>query len=149
MDWGLPGSSVHGILQARILAWVAVPFSRGSSQPRGWSWVSLIAGGFFTIWATRERKSEVAQLCPPLCDPWTIAYQDPLSMGFSRQGYWSGVSLLHDSLTSAVSNEVTVPIRHYWDTEFSVGNKNNRKPNVSISRMVLLIPTTEKTWLDI
>ena len=70
-------------------------------------------------------------------------------MGFSRQGYWSGLSLLHDNLTSAVSNEVTVPIRHYWDTEFSVGNKHNRKPNVSISRMVLLIPTIEKTWLDI
>ena len=46
--------TVHGILQARILEWVAVPFSRGSSQPRDWTQVSLIAGGFFTSWATRE-----------------------------------------------------------------------------------------------
>ena len=46
--------TVHGILQARILEWVAFPFSRGSSQPRDQTQVSHIAGGFFTIWATRE-----------------------------------------------------------------------------------------------
>ena len=45
----LPGSSVHGILQARILEWVAIPFSRGSSQPRDRTWVSYIAGRFFII----------------------------------------------------------------------------------------------------
>ena len=50
----LPGSSVHGILQAIILEWVAVPFCRGSSQPRDRTQVSYIAGKFFTIWATRE-----------------------------------------------------------------------------------------------
>ena len=47
-------SSVHGILQARILEWVAIPFSRGSSQHRDWTQVSCIAGRFFTIWAARE-----------------------------------------------------------------------------------------------
>ena len=46
--------TVHGILQARILEWVDFPFSRGSSQPRGQTQVSHIAGGFFTSWATRE-----------------------------------------------------------------------------------------------
>ena len=50
----LPCSSVHGILQARILEWVAIPFSRGSSWPRDWTWVSCIAGRFFTIWGSRE-----------------------------------------------------------------------------------------------
>ena len=45
---------VQGILQERILAWVAFPFSRGSSQPRDWTQVSCIAGGFFTNWVTRE-----------------------------------------------------------------------------------------------
>ena len=49
MDCSLPGSSVHGILQARILEWVAIPFSRGSSQPKDQAWVSCIAGRFFTI----------------------------------------------------------------------------------------------------
>ena len=49
-----PGSSVHGILQVRTLEWIAMPSSRGSSQPRDWTQVSHIAGRFFTIWATRE-----------------------------------------------------------------------------------------------
>ena len=49
MDWSPPGSSVHGILQARILEWVAVPFSRGSFHPRDQTQVSHIAGGFFTV----------------------------------------------------------------------------------------------------
>ena len=45
----LSGSSVHGILQARILEWVAIPFSRGSSQPRDRTRVSCITSRFFTI----------------------------------------------------------------------------------------------------
>ena len=47
-----PGSSVHGILQARILEWAAIPFSRGSSQPREWTWVSCI--GRQILYITRE-----------------------------------------------------------------------------------------------
>ena len=54
MDCSLPGSSVHGILQARILEWVAILFSRDSSQQRDWTWISCIAGRFFTIWAIRD-----------------------------------------------------------------------------------------------
>ena len=46
--------TVHGILQARILEWVAFPFSRGSSRPGNQTRVSGIAGGFFTNWAIRE-----------------------------------------------------------------------------------------------
>ena len=49
--------TVHGILQARILEWVAIPFSRGSSQTRDWTQVSHIAGGLFISWATREAWS--------------------------------------------------------------------------------------------
>ena len=54
MNCSPPGSSVHGILQARILEWVAMPSSRGSSQPRDQTQVSCTGGRFFTIWATRE-----------------------------------------------------------------------------------------------
>ena len=54
MDYSPPGSSDHGILQARLLDWVTIPFSRGSSQPRDQAQVSWRAGRFFTIWATRE-----------------------------------------------------------------------------------------------
>ena len=56
LDCRLLGSSVRGILQARKLEWVAMPSSRGSSQPRDQSQVSWIAGRFFTIWATREAQ---------------------------------------------------------------------------------------------
>ena len=54
MDCSLPGSSVHGIFQARVLKWVAISFSRRSSQPRDWTQVSCIVGRRFTIWATRK-----------------------------------------------------------------------------------------------
>ena len=54
MNCTLLGSSVHGILQARILEWVAISFSRGSSQLRNRTWVSCIAGGFFMDRATKE-----------------------------------------------------------------------------------------------
>ena len=54
MDCHSPGSSVHGILQARILEWVAIAVSRGSSWPRDQTQVSHIAGRFFTVWDTRE-----------------------------------------------------------------------------------------------
>ena len=54
MDYSPPGSSVHGIIQASILEWVAMPSSKGSSQPKDPTQVSHIAGEFFTVWATRE-----------------------------------------------------------------------------------------------
>ena len=56
MDCSLPGSSIHGIFQARILEWVAISFSRGSSQPRDWTQVLYTAGRIFIIWATREAE---------------------------------------------------------------------------------------------
>ena len=54
LNCSLRGSSVHGILQARILKWAAMPSSRGSSWPRDWTRVSCMAGSFFTVWATRK-----------------------------------------------------------------------------------------------
>ena len=60
MDYSLPGFSVHGNLQARILEWVAMPFSRGSSRSRDQtcvSFVSYTAGRFFTHWTTWEAQN--------------------------------------------------------------------------------------------
>ena len=54
MDCSLPESSVYGIFQARVLEWVTISFSRGSSRPRDWTWVSRIVGRGFTVWATKE-----------------------------------------------------------------------------------------------
>ena len=56
-----PGSSVHGIFQARILEWVATPFFMGSSQLRDRNQVSHIAGRFFSIWATREAWCQLSR----------------------------------------------------------------------------------------
>ena len=126
MNCGPPGSSVHGILQARILEWIAIPFSRGSSRPRDRTWVSCIANRFFTIWATgkipREGSHSLLQgfflnqgSNPGLLCCRQILYhlshwcacmlscfsrfrlfgtrpcQASLSIGFSKQGYWSGL----------------------------------------------------------
>ena len=69
MGWSPPGPSVHGIPQARILEWVVIPFSKGSSQPRDQTQVSHIAGRFFTIWATREALDislDIINLCSPI-----------------------------------------------------------------------------------
>ena len=64
MDCSLPGSSIHGIVQASVLEWVAISFSRGSSRPRDWIQVSCIAGRCFTIWATREARQSKTQFVP-------------------------------------------------------------------------------------
>ena len=87
MDCNPPGSSVHGIFQARILEWVAFSFSRGSSQPKDGthiSCVSYIVGRFFEKVKSLSRVRLFAT-------PWTVAQQAPPSMGFSRQEYWSGL----------------------------------------------------------
>ena len=49
VDCSLPGSSLHGIFQARVLEWIAISFSKGSSQPRDQTWVSHIAGRRFNL----------------------------------------------------------------------------------------------------
>ena len=63
----LSGSSVRGILQARILEWVAMPSSRKSSQARYQTWVSWIVGRFFIIWATKRKMGRMIQF---YCSSW-------------------------------------------------------------------------------
>ena len=65
MDCSPPGSSVHEIFQARILEWIAISFSGGSSHPRDRTWVSCTAGRFFTDWATliMTKKRQVMIVC--------------------------------------------------------------------------------------
>ena len=72
MNCSIPGSSVHGIFQARVLEWVAISFSNA------WKW---------------KVKVKLLSRVRLLVTLWTAAYQAPLSMGFSRQEYWSGVPL--------------------------------------------------------
>ena len=69
MDCSLPCSSIHGIFQARVLEWVAISFSIGSSQPRVQTWVSHIVGRCFTAWATREVNTGILDLPKPGIEP--------------------------------------------------------------------------------
>ena len=94
MDCSLPVSSVHGILQARILEGVTIIFSRGSSWPRDRTQVSCIAGRFFAVWATREaHKGISAQFSRSVLSdsgtPWIAASQAFLSITNS----WSSLKL--------------------------------------------------------
>ena len=74
IDGSPPGSPVPGILQARTLEWVAIFFSNA------WKW---------------KVKVKSLSRVRPLAIPWTVAYQAPLSMGFSRQEYWNGLPLFY------------------------------------------------------
>ena len=73
---------ILGILQARILEWVAYPFSRGSSQPRNWTGVSCIVVRFFTSWATREAFIFMWDCLLPFWGKVTIHFQFPLFFTF-------------------------------------------------------------------
>ena len=95
MDGSPPGSSVHGISQERILEWVVISSSRGSSWPRDRIRVSCIGRWFFTAEPPGKPHSVIvvqSLSCVRLFEtPWTEGCQAPLSMEFSRQEYWSGL----------------------------------------------------------
>ena len=80
MDYSQTCASIHGIFQARVMEWVVISFTRGSSRPRDWTQVSHIVGRCFTVWATRE-----------VLRAKTLRHQAPPSLGFSRQEHWSGL----------------------------------------------------------
>ena len=67
MDCRPPGSSVHGILQARTLERIAISFSRASSQPKDRTQVSCITGRFFTVWATKKCEESNFSCCCCCC----------------------------------------------------------------------------------
>ena len=92
MDCSPPGSSVHGILQARILECVAISFSRGSSQPRDRARVSYIEGGFFTAEPPEKPPQSVQSLSHVwlFVTPWAAACQASLSVTNS----WSLLTLM-------------------------------------------------------
>ena len=84
MDCSLPGFSVYGIFQARVLEWVAISFSRGSSWPRDRTQVSRIASRHFTLWATREDITKLNCFLP-LCLPATWLWLSHESRWFPKE----------------------------------------------------------------
>ena len=102
-----PGSPIPGILQARTLEWVAISFSNA------WKWnVKVKSLSHVRLFAT----------------PWTAAYQAPLSMGFSRQEYWSGVPL--PSLTNLSIQPFSMSSRHTGPTASSISLLGHLKHQV-------------------
>ena len=84
-ECSLPCSSVHGILQKSILAWVVIPFYKGSSWSRDRTWVSCTADRFFTIWATVQLNSvQSLSRVRLFATPWIAARQASLSITNSR-----------------------------------------------------------------
>ena len=90
LNSSLPGSSVHGILQARILEWLAVPFSRGSSQSRNGTQLSCIIGGFFMEKAMATHYSTLAWKIPWMEEPGRLQSMGSLRV---RQHWATSLSL--------------------------------------------------------
>ena len=100
MSYSLPSSSIHGILQASILEWIAIPFCRESSQPRDWTRSPVLQSDSLLSeppgTAAANHFSRV-RLC---ATPQMAAHQASLSLGFSRQEHWSGLPFpppMHES----------------------------------------------------
>ena len=94
-DCSSPGFSVHGILQARILEWIAIPSSRGISQPRDRTLVSCIAGRFFTIWATGKSLAWPIRTRPSF----------PLSQSLPSGSFHKPCILTHQRAQSQKTNQ--------------------------------------------
>ena len=112
MDYSLSGSSVHGIFQARVLEWIAISFSRGSSQPRNRTRVSRIAGRRFTVWPTREYSNTAARYIVStkswvgICINMSLSHQNVLSTSiryvFVHRFIWHILLSTHHSLDTLV-----------------------------------------------
>ena len=132
VDCSSPGSSVHGILQARILEWVAIPFSRGSSWPRDRTRVSCLAGCFFTIWATGKSGLDLCLF---------LTQSHPWSLPALIQPYWTPWASFHllfsPSWWSSASLFCLHPIPFSWITaiqpsDVSLNITSSRKPLVTL-----------------
>ena len=99
MDYSLPGSSTHGILQARILEWVAIPFSRRSSWPGNQTWISCIADGFFTTEPPEKPNSQatLGHFC------WLMLVRS----GDKNHAFRKFVLRSYDSISSKDSQNIT------------------------------------------
>ena len=120
-----PGFSVYGILQARILEWIAIPFSRRYSQPRDWTQVSRIAGRCFTIWTTSKAHVclKVALenedwdfffLLAKPCIMWNFSF--PTDQG----SIWCALQWKHRALTTNLQGTPSVWHPEYGDDDMGV-----------------------------
>ena len=142
------GSPIHGISQARILEWVALSFSRGSSWPRNRTHISCTAGEFFITESLGKPLTLFFLVLPLYCYqpislhprahmlshviPWTSARQTPLSMDFSRQEYWSGLPFPSPGPYSLL-RPISIILSFLW--------RLSRLPSAHLNTFFLNIPT--------
>ena len=108
VDCSPPSFSDHGIHQARILEWVAIPFSGGFSQPRDPTWVTYFAGRFFTIWANGDARGELSlQRWEEPDDEGPICLV--FSLKSSEEGRWHS-----RLLTIKYQDSVYILLRSFW-----------------------------------
>ena len=100
MDCNLPGSSVHEILQARILEWIANSFYRGSSWPRDQTWVSCMQADALPSELIGKHKVKVTQLCLTLCDPMNCSPPGSSIHGILQAGIleWDAIAFSRECL---------------------------------------------------
>ena len=150
MDCSPPGSSVHGILQARILEWVAISFSRGFSQPMALVSPEL-ADRFFTTESPGKLHARVLSCFSRgwlFVALWTITHQAPQSMGFSRKEYWSGwpcppgdlpdPGIEIESPVSPALQEDSLPLSH-WGSPREAPDTINKTNQTKIVLSVFLL----------
>ena len=119
MDGSWPGSSVHGILQARILEWIAISFSRVASWPRDETWVFCIAGRFFTIWVTNWP-----------CNLWVWLYliMPHKCVSFSRRSLTQKLKMTLISLWDMVSGLLITCLcawKQVWNISVPIRSRTN------------------------
>ena len=138
MNCSLPGNSVHGIFQARILEWVAISFSRGSSQPRDQTLVFHIVGRCFTLWATGEAQN-------------IDYYFSKINISVTlKQSTWNGVYIEHLTKTISHSDQLSKgwldtsprlaaqkPLPFYNNTSFPTGGRHICSMDVCVPRGVI------------
>ena len=107
--------TVHGILQGRILECLAFRFSRGSSQPRDQTQISLIAGGFFYQLSHkgRSKESEVAQSCLTLCDPMVCSLPGSSVHGILQARVLEWVAISFSGGSSQPRDQTLIAGRHF------------------------------------
>ena len=114
-DCSLPGSSVHGIFQARILEWVAISFSRGSFWPRDWTQVFCIVGRRLTVWATRKAPAHYSISSSTLLSPVPSRKKKESSMRIAENNY----SWLAEE-PGRLQSTGSLRVAHDWATSLSL-----------------------------
>jgi len=158
MDCGPPGSAVHGVLQARILRWVAMPFSRGPSRPRDQTWDSCTPGEFFTAEPPGKPSELQTDLKAPQGPSWVLHESaQAMSLKFVTQHVilYLLPDYLCDCFMAAATREALIhnlqPSRPRLQ---SCGNFRERKTTVAIRSMKLrgdlcaVITANQKSFFD-